>query len=469
MESGHGPQRNLLTRQLVVSLVAASSTIASGMSLGFSAIALPELLRRDSADKLDIDQASWFASVASIATPFGCLLCGPLLDHFGRRIALLALNVPFVLGWFTLALTPSPTSTPLLYLGRILTGIGTGMASVPACVYIAEVTDHSLRGMLVTWPSIGISAGILVVYTLGAVLKDNWRLVAALAAAFPIFTAVSTLLLLRESPLWIVSEGRGRGQFELGATSDRQEPDNSSRKAGLWRTLRLPQVWKPLFVLNAFFFFQQFSGIYVVVFYAVDIVLQAGVSVDEYVGTVLLGVVQLVAGVAVSFALTRCGRRPMSLLSGAGMTVCMLGLAAYLHLVPNGSKTALGNPHLATIPFVLLLVYVVAGAIGFHTLPWAMLGEMFPPRVKGLAGGLTTCLAYVFSFAALKMYPSLLLLLGGDAANPKTSSSEGVFYFYGAVSLVATLFVALFLTETHRKTLQQVEQEFKTRPLWGKH
>lgn len=98
-------------------------------------------------------------------------------------------------------------------------------------------------------------------------------------------------------------------------------------------------------------------------------------------------------------------------------------------------------------------------------MPWAMLGEMYPPHVKGLAGGLTTCLAYLFSFAALKMYPSLLLLLGGDAVNPKTSSSEGVFYFYGVVSLVATLFVVLFLTETHCKTLQQVEQEFVTLPL----
>jgi MFS family permease len=64
------------------------------------------------------------ASVASIATPFGCLLCGPLLDRFGRRAALLALNVPFVLGWITLALIPSPMFTPLLYLGRILTGVG---------------------------------------------------------------------------------------------------------------------------------------------------------------------------------------------------------------------------------------------------------------------------------------------------------------------------------------------------------
>lgn len=107
----------------------------------------------------------------------------------------------------------------------------------------------------------------------------------------------------------------------------------------------------------------------------------------------------------------------------------------------------------------------MAGAIGFHTLPWAMLGEMYPPLVKGIAGGLTTCLAYVFSFAALKLYPFMLLLFGGDAANPKTSSSEGVFYFYGALSLAATVFVVLFLTETHRKTLQEIEQEFVNRPL----
>jgi SP family facilitated glucose transporter-like MFS transporter 8 len=94
-----------------------------------------------------------------------------------------------------------------------------------------------------------------------------------------------------------------------------------------------------------------------------------------------------------------------------------------------------------------------------------MLGEMYPPAVKGLAGGLTTCLAYLFSFAALKTYPFLLMLLGGDAVNPTMSSSEGVFYFYGVMSFLATLFVLLFLTETHRKSLDEIEREFVERPL----
>lgn len=48
--------------QLLVSLVASFSTVASGMSLGFSAIALPEMLKKDSQDNLDIDQASWFGT-----------------------------------------------------------------------------------------------------------------------------------------------------------------------------------------------------------------------------------------------------------------------------------------------------------------------------------------------------------------------------------------------------------------------
>jgi hypothetical protein len=173
------------------------------------------------------------------------------------------------------------------------------MASIPACVYIAEVSDQSLRDMLVTWPSIGISAGILVVYILGAFLKDNWRLVAGLSASFPILTAAATLALLPESRLWLLSKGRDR------AVPGPQDAVQSGRQLGKLHTLSLPQAWKPLLVLNGYFFFQQFCGIYVVVYYAVDIVLQAGVSMDEYVVTVLLGVVQLVAGIGVSFALTR--------------------------------------------------------------------------------------------------------------------------------------------------------------------
>ena len=235
------------------------------------------------------------------------------------------------------------------------------------CVYIAEVSDQRLRGMLVTWPSIGISVGILIVYVLGAILPDSWRIVAAICGTFPLVVGLATAVLLHESPVWLASKGRDREaerslawlkkdtaesvQTELHTMKpDSGAPGNKTTSKPQLASLLLPQAWKPLFILNGYFFFQQFSGIYVVVYYAVDIIRQAEVALDAYVATVLLGVVQLVAGIAVSFALTRCGRRPMSLLSGVGMTICMVGLAVYLQL----------HARTPSIPLILLVVYVVS-------------------------------------------------------------------------------------------------------------
>lgn len=89
--------------------------------------------------------------------PMGCLLSGGLLDWLGRKRTLMVINVPSVLGWLLIATVPhrQPWFLCLLYAGRFLTGIATGMTSSPVIVYISEVVDKSLRGMVVTWPSIG--------------------------------------------------------------------------------------------------------------------------------------------------------------------------------------------------------------------------------------------------------------------------------------------------------------------------
>lgn len=98
----------------------------------------------------------------------GCLLSGWLMDRLGRRAALLWQNVPGLLGWLLLALPLGPwlgldRDLGAVYVGRILTGLATGMGSVPATVYVAETCLKQLRGMLVTWTSIAISLGIVLV------------------------------------------------------------------------------------------------------------------------------------------------------------------------------------------------------------------------------------------------------------------------------------------------------------------
>lgn len=81
-----------------------------------------------------------------------------------------------------------------------------------------------------------------------------------------------------------------------------------------------------------------FIGIFVVIFYAVDVVQEAGVSMDKYLATICIGAVRLVVTIAVSLAMRMVGRRPLAIISGAGMALCMIPLAAHLFFTSTSSK-----------------------------------------------------------------------------------------------------------------------------------
>lgn len=293
------------------------------------------------------------ASILSVSQIFGCLLCGPVLDAFGRKRTLIFTSLPFVVGWAVLCATPQPAQLGLLLLGRVITGVACGIASIPATVYVGEMASDRLRGMLVTWPSVFMSAGILLVYLLGWGLRDDWRLVSGIAIAFPLVASVLVTLYLKETPSWLLSRGRGdeaeesfRWIREVGSRGEMPEDirqefqdllEAAKKKADIhdeipqistlsnimddkptfstkkresrfqkaWRqamTLGSPDVWKPLVIHNFYFFFMQFGGIQVVSSYAVDIMESAGVSMDPYGAAALLGGVQLAGGVGASFA-----------------------------------------------------------------------------------------------------------------------------------------------------------------------
>jgi MFS family permease len=251
---------------------------------------------------------------------------------------------------------PQPLELGLLFFGRVMTGVASGMASIPAAVYIGEMATNRYRGMLVTWPSLGMSVGILLVYLLGWAIQDDWRLVSGITIAVPLLASALAFFCLKESPFWLLTKGRekdanesfrwirGVSEDELMAVEMRAEfeemvqnakrrakkqdedpqistitnimNDNPTLSSGkrqsrfqkAWRhicSLGSPDAWKPLVIHNLYFFFMQFGGIQVVAAYAVDIMKSAGVTMDSYGATVLLGGVQMLGGVGASFAFSR--------------------------------------------------------------------------------------------------------------------------------------------------------------------
>lgn len=456
--------------QLTMSILANLTVLSSGMGLGYSAITLHSLTREDDPLRLNSEQASWFASINSIACPFGGLISGYLLDRIGRKWTLVLINVLSIVSWLLIAISSS-SNFELMYtqimVARVIIGLVIGLVSAPASIYSAEIATPRMRGRLTVLTSLAIAVGILMIYSFGYCIPENFRLVAAIAAG----CCVASLLLLiplPESPAWLMSKNRepeaerslkkirGFGssqktipevEHELARLRDNVEMQRIAGKERFLDLIRQPQVYKPLGVIVGFFGFQQFSGIFVVVVYAAKVSSEASVSIDPFLCTVLIGITRVIATVLVAYILDTLGRKPPSIFSGLGMASCMFGIAACIYAPPSED--------FSWVPTFLVITYIFTSTLGFLTMPFSMLAELFPQKVRGPASGITVFFTYLMSFAIIKLYPAMVSEMG----------SAKVFIFYGAVSLLGVLYVCYIVPETKGKSLQEIEDYFRGKSL----
>ncbi|KAK0166557.1 hypothetical protein PV328_004964 [Microctonus aethiopoides] len=378
----------------------------------------------------------------------------------GRRVSLMVTSCFSLIGWLLIYMS---TNYEKLVVGRIISGIATGLASVPASVYTAEISVSSWRGTMVTWSSIAIAMGILLVYIIGYFLQGNWQLIALICSVFPATAIILIILSVPESPLWLRDRGRMdearavmkkfRGiPKEHGLTLEvENELQNPRHNINIKKHSQLKHLMKqsslmPFIIMLGYFFFQQFSGIFVIVFYAVDITSEAGIKMDAYLGAILIGLTRLIGSIIVAFASKKWGRRIPSIASGGGMAFFMGILSIYVFLTNRGYTIADGG----FTPAICILMYIFMSTIGFLCLPFAMVSEIYPAKVKDILTGFTVCIAYIFSFITVKMYPDMLDLMG----------KHGVFLFYAIISLVGTIFVIFFLPETKGKSLHDIDHLF---------
>lgn len=192
------------------------------------------------------------------------------------------------------------------------------------------------------------------------------------------------------------------------------------------------------------FAFQQLSGIFVVIVYAVQISTEAGVSIDPFMCAVLIGVARVVTTCPMGYVLEKWGRRRAGLISTLGMCISMLLLAGF------GWVRLLKN--IPYLPVIAIVSFIVLSTLGLYTLPFFMISELFPQKVRGPASGLTVAVGMFFAFLCIKMYPDMKAMIG-------TSSS---FVFFSIMSFMAMLFIYWTLPETRRRTLLEIEEQFRS-------
>lgn len=169
----------------------------------------------------------------------------------------------------------------------------------------------------------------------------------------------------------------------------------------------------------------QFSGVNTITFYAVEIFRDTGTTWDKNTCAIILGLVRLAFTIVGTIAMRNCGRRPLSFISFIGCGVTMVGLGWYLKYKFDSEVAGIA-PDYVWIPAVFIFLFQIACSVGFLVVPWTMIGELYPMKVRGILGGLTTCSAHLCVFIVVKTYPFLSHVIG----------KHGCFIMYGVISLI---------------------------------
>jgi len=165
----------------------------------------------------------------------------------------------------------------------------------------------------------------------------------------------------------------------------------------------------------------------------------------------MMGVVRLVFTIVGCLLMTKWGRRSLTFISsiGCGATILMLGTYIFLNEQWRSNNEEL----VATwFPVLVIFTFTAASTVGYLIVPWVMIGELYPIKVRGLVGGFTTSLCHIFIFFAVKTYPIL----------KRWFNPYGPFWIYGAISLLGTIFLYLYLPETKGKSLEEIQDYFSS-------
>ncbi|XP_041976552.1 facilitated trehalose transporter Tret1-like [Aricia agestis] len=448
-------------KQILAALIVNLGTINTGMAFGFSATALPQLKSENSTLHITESEASWIASLSAAGTPIGCIVSGYLMDNIGRRRTLIFTEIPLIVGWL---LVSTAQNVPMMYVGRLLVGFGSGMVGAPARVYTCEVSQPHLRGMLGALASVGVSTGVLIQYVIGSV--TSWNILAGVSAIIPIVSLLG-MFVLPETPNYLLTQDKqAKAESSLaklrGSTCNLQdeiqkmisfkqknhvEPLKNPKE--ILKALMSPSALKPFTILALYFFIYQWCGVNTITFYAVEVFEASGATMDKYWLTISMGVLRVIFTVVGCVLCRRCGRRPLTFVSALGCGSTMISLSVYMYYVSQWRELGVQPVH-SWIPVASIYLFTIFCTLGYLIVPWVMIGEVYPTQVRGVVGGMTTCVAHLSVFSVVKTFPYVKAAL----------HDYGAFGLYGCMSLSGMVFFYFYLPETKGRTLQEIEDYF---------
>nr|CAD7461190.1 unnamed protein product [Timema tahoe] len=345
--------------QHTAALLATLCAMSGGIVMGWSTPAVPYLQEPHSLDDgtnattipITDEEGSWLGSLSAVGALLGAMPAGFLSDMFGRKRMLLILAVPLIISWIMLMFVEQ--NIILLYVARLISGIGLGGSTVISPIYNEEIADVEIRGSLGTYCEV-------MLYTKKSKDPKNKT---------PLFQKI-------------------RKSVQSISTSS--------------------PTFKAAYIVFGLMFLQQMSGTCAFMYYTVNVFRDAGTTLSPHLCSIIVAFVQLVGGFSASRVVDHAGRRPLLLFSGSSLTVCLATMSIYTYL----NESEIDVSQYSWVPLLALNVFVVSFEFGMGTLPWLMMAELAPSESRGFIAGGSVCLNWILVFLVTKCFTNMIDVMG---------------------------------------------------------
>ncbi|WP_405562277.1 sugar porter family MFS transporter [Polaribacter sp. Asnod6-C07] len=415
--------------------------------------------------QLDAATKGWVVGSALLGCLFGAIIAGPLSIKLGRKTSLIISAILFTFSAWGSGL-PSflEESVTLLVVFRIIGGLGIGIASMNAPMYIAEIAPAEKRGKLVTYYQLAIVIGFfavfLVTYFIGNNLTEAENLAFGWRRMFwseliPSGLFLSALFLVPKSPRWLLLKNKDEEALAVltkihGKDNAKKEVDEIKKSlAKETKKGKVNYLSKSIITIiiigSVFSLLQQFTGINAVLYYGADIFEKSlGFGKEDILKQqVLLAFVNLIFTLIAMVTVDKFGRKPLVYIGSIGMLAGFLILGFTIQQESIGILSLLG-----------VLIFIGSFALSMGPVVWVVLSEMFPNKIRSVAMSVAVAVQWAGNYVVSQSFPMVTV---SEVNNNNFWNGSLPYFIFSFFIIIIIIFTYKFIPETKGKSLEEIE------------
>ncbi|KAF4991475.1 hypothetical protein FGRMN_7786 [Fusarium graminum] len=432
----------------------------------------------------------WLTSILELGAWFGTLMSGAIAELCSRKYGILIATSVFIIG-VVIQATAIQAGHNVILAGRFITGMGVGSLSTIVPLYNSECAPPEVRGALVALQQLAITFGIMISFWIdygchfiggtGDSQSDAAWLIPICLQLAPAFILFVGMIWMPFSPRWLLHHGReeearavladlrdlspdhelieleyleikAQSMFEKRSLAEKFPHLQADTAANTFKLqfvaiaalFKSKAMFKRVVVATVTMFFQQWTGINAILYYAPSIFEQLGLSSNttSLLATGVVGIVMFIATVPAVLWIDRLGRKPVLAVGAIGMGVCHLIIAVILAKNIDNFEN---NQSAGWAAIVMVWLFVVHFGYSWGPCAWIIIAEIWPLSTR----------PYGVSLGASSNW-----IVGQVTPDMLDSITYGTYILFGMLTLIGAAFIWFFVPETKRLSLEEMDTIF---------